>query len=96
MSNFHESFCFLFLGPYHNLNANDSIASRPTIMGEITRQADEIRKTLGVELANAAKQGRLTISPDLWSDKFRQMSYLGLTAYFTDDNYDLHCIDLVL
>ena len=45
-------------------------------------------------MINAAKQGVLTISPDLWSDKFKQNSYLGLTAHFVDENHVLHEIDL--
>ncbi len=45
-------------------------------------------------MINAVKKGALTISPDLWSDKFKQNSYLGLTAHFVDDNHVLHVIDL--
>ncbi len=68
--------------------------SRPTIAREVSRQADEIRQHLGVELRDAAKQGYLSISPDLWSDKFQQNSYLGLTAHFVDDKHALHSIVL--
>ncbi len=41
-------------------------------------------------MRNAARQGFLSISPDMWSDKFKQNSYLGLTAHFVDDNHALH------
>jgi len=36
----------------------------------------------------------LAISPDLWSDKFKQNSYLGLTAHYVDDYHVLRSIDL--
>jgi hypothetical protein len=85
---------FSFSGPFSNFNGNDIVASRSTITREITRQANDIRESLGVELINACKHGALTISPDLWSDKFKQNNYLGLTAHFVDDNYVLHSIGL--
>ncbi len=49
---------------------------------------------MGVELRNAARQGFLAISPDMWSDKFKQNSYLGLTAHYVDEHHVLHSIDL--
>ena len=33
-------------------------------------------------------------SPDLWSDKFKQNSFLGLTAHFVDEHHILHSIEL--
>ena len=45
-------------------------------------------------MRNAAKQGCLAISLDLWTDKFKQNSYLGLTAHFIDEHYVLHSTDL--
>lgn len=76
------------------MNTNDLVPSRSTIAREIARQAGDIRQHLGVKLKNAAKQGFLSISPDLWSDKFKQNSYLGLTAHFTDEDHALHSIVL--
>ncbi|CAF4580493.1 unnamed protein product, partial [Rotaria sp. Silwood2] len=80
--------------PFNNINGNDILPSRPTITREINRQANDIRERLGVILRKAAKQECLAISPDLWSDKFKQNSYLGLTAHFVDDQHILHSIDL--
>ncbi|CAF1148186.1 unnamed protein product [Rotaria sordida] len=81
-------------GPFNNINGNDILPSRSTITREINRQANDIRERLGVVLRKAAKQECLAISPDLWSDKFKQNSYLGLTAHFVDDQHILHSIDL--
>ncbi|CAF5177050.1 unnamed protein product, partial [Rotaria sp. Silwood1] len=82
------------LGPFNNINGNDILPSRWTITREINRQANDIRERLGGVLTKAAKQECLAISPDLWSDKFKQNSYLGLTAHFVDDQHILHSIDL--
>ena len=83
-----------FIGSFSNSNVNEIVPSRWTITREIARQANSIRESLAVELVNAAKQGCLTICPDLWSDKFRQNSFLGLTAHFVDDDVVLHSVDL--
>jgi hypothetical protein len=92
---FELSFISLLLsGPFVNLNGNDIVPSRWIISREIARQANEIRQRLGVKLRNAAIQGCLAISPDLWSDKFKQNSYLGLTAHCVDDYHVLRSIDL--
>ncbi|CAF4932680.1 unnamed protein product [Rotaria sp. Silwood1] len=81
-------------GPFNNINGNDILPSRSTITREINRQANDIRERLGVILRKGAKQECLAISPDLWSDKFKQNSSLGLTAHFVDDQHILHSIDL--
>lgn len=70
------------------------VPSRTTISREINRQANDIREQLSVKLKMMAGQGVLSISPDLWSDKFKQNSYLGLTAHFVDGDYVLNSIDL--
>lgn len=82
------------LGPFTNIHGNDIMPSRSTVAREIGRQANDIRERLGVHWKNAAKQGCLTICPDLWSDKYKQNSYLGLTAHFVDDYHNLHSIDI--
>ncbi|CAF5095494.1 unnamed protein product, partial [Rotaria sp. Silwood1] len=81
-------------GPFNNINGNDILPSRSTITREINQQANDIREHLGVILRKAAKQECLAVSPDLWSDKFKQNSSLGLTAHFVDDQHILHFIDL--
>jgi hypothetical protein len=70
------------------------VPSRTTISREIARQANDIRQRLSVELQNMAGMGVLSISPDLWCDKFKQNSYLGLTAHFVDEGYVLNSLDL--
>jgi hypothetical protein len=42
----------------------------------------------------AARERCLVLSPDIWSDAYRQQSYLGCTAHWTDDNWKLHSFEI--
>ncbi|CAF0930039.1 unnamed protein product [Adineta ricciae] len=81
-------------GSLSNISGNDIVPSRWSISREISRQADDIRASLGGVLKSAAEQGVLAISPDLWSDKFKQNNYLGITGHFIDERNSLHSIEL--
>lgn len=45
-------------------------------------------------LIKAAQQRRLSLSPDLWSDGYKQISYLGCVAQWLDDEWNLCSFDL--
>lgn len=76
------------------MKGNEFVPSRTTVTRDIIRQADEIRERLSHVLKNAATNGFLSISPDLWTDKFKQNSYLGLTAHFIDQHSKLCSLDI--
>jgi hypothetical protein len=82
------------LGLFSNVNGSDILPSRWSISREIKRKANDVRQRLSTLLKDSATKGCLAISPDLWSDKFEQNSYLGLTAHFVDDCGELRSIDL--
>ena len=69
------------------MNTNDLVPSRSSIKREIDKQTTDIRQPLVVQLTNVANHEFLSISPDLWSDEFKQNSYRGLTAHFVDDDH---------
>lgn len=52
------------------------------------------RLSLKDRLIDAVVNSGLCISPDIWSDKYRKISYLGATAHFVDRHYVYHSIDL--
>jgi hypothetical protein len=87
-------YLFFFEQVHANITCSDIVSSRWSIRREINRQANDIRQHLGLQLKKAVSVGVLAISPDLWSDKFKQNSYLELTAHFVDDHHVLHSIDL--
>jgi hypothetical protein len=45
-------------------------------------------------LITAARDRRLCLSPDLWSDGYKKMSYLGCTAQWIDQNWNLCSFEL--
>jgi hypothetical protein len=45
-------------------------------------------------LTEQAENNCLCLCPDLWNDEYRKVNYLGLTAVFTNKNYELMSIDL--
>ena len=85
---------FFWSRPFASIGRNNILPSRWSIAHEISRQADDILERLGVQLRDAAEQGFLAVSPDLWSDKFKQNSYLGLTAHFVDNDHILHSVNI--
>ncbi len=42
----------------------------------------------------AVKHGGVCISPDIWSDKYRKISYLGATAHFVEKDGKYNSVDL--
>lgn len=72
----------------------DIVPSRTTITREIVRRADGARERLSDDLKNAARNGCLSICPDMWTDKYKQISYLGLTGHFVDWENNLCSINL--
>ncbi|CAF1164326.1 unnamed protein product [Didymodactylos carnosus] len=86
--------CLMWNDPHFGGKTNDILPSRTAIQREISCQASEIRQSLSVQLIQAAEDGALAISPDLWTDRFRQTSYFGITGHFTNNEYVLSSIDL--
>lgn len=74
--------------------AEEVLSSDRTIRNEIRRMATEERNGLTQQLVEAAKGGALCLSPDIWTDNYRQVSYIGATAHYVDDDYRFHSIDL--
>ncbi|CAF4456427.1 unnamed protein product [Rotaria sp. Silwood2] len=77
-----------------NLSSNDILSCDRTIKNEIRRLAASEKLLLKDRLKEAVKYGGLCISPDIWSDKYRKISYMGATAHFVDKTYKYHSIDL--
>ena len=79
---------------YENIDVNQDLRSSHTISSHIHELANNERARLKKLLTSAAKNGSLCLCPDLWTDSNRQCSYLGITASFVDDDYQLHNVDL--
>ena len=60
--------------------------SRQTVSRCITSQAQQYREQLIELIKEPIKNQSLAVSPDLWTDRYRQLSYLGVTVTFVDLN----------
>ncbi|CAF4794284.1 unnamed protein product [Rotaria sp. Silwood1] len=69
-----------------HMDLDSLFQSRQTISRSITNLAQNYREQLIDVMKEPIKSGSITLSPDMWNDKFRQLSYLGVTATFTDIN----------
>ncbi|CAF4250435.1 unnamed protein product, partial [Rotaria magnacalcarata] len=58
--------------------------SRQTISRGITNQAQLYREQLMELIKEPVQNQSLTASPDMWTDRYRQLSYLGVTVTFVD------------
>jgi hypothetical protein len=52
------------------------------------------RSEMKAILIAAARARRLSLSPDLWSDGYKKMSYLGCTAQWVDEHWNLCTFEL--
>ncbi|CAF3441364.1 unnamed protein product [Rotaria socialis] len=56
--------------------------------------ANEYRSNIRQKLIEPLLQQAVTICPNMWSDSHRQVSYLGISVCFTDENYQFFAYDL--
>lgn len=61
-----------------------------TISRDIHKAADGLRNTLTEKLRAQFSSVGGAITLDVWTDKFRKQSYLGVTAHYVDDKFQLH------
>ncbi|CAF1364029.1 unnamed protein product [Didymodactylos carnosus] len=57
--------------------ADDILSCERTMKNEIDRLAEQERAQLREKLIVAAQDGSLCLSPDIWTDNYRKISYMG-------------------
>ncbi|CAF4122372.1 unnamed protein product, partial [Rotaria sordida] len=70
------------------------LSSRRTVARQIKSAAATGRKKIKEILLKAVRERSLALSPDIWSDKYRQQSYLGCTAHWVDDTWNLYFFEI--
>ena len=66
------------------MKIHNFIPSRYTISRNIHSVAEQTRARFKELLLEPLKNEAVTLSPDLWTDRFKQISYLGITATLID------------
>ncbi|CAF4377479.1 unnamed protein product [Rotaria magnacalcarata] len=70
------------------------MVSATTISTNVAKLAHDYRSLIKPILIRQAEWGALTVCPDLWTDNYQNINYLGLTIYFVDSDYKLYSFDL--
>ncbi|CAH9107811.1 unnamed protein product [Cuscuta epithymum] len=70
------------------LNPQFRSYSRKTVKKEIIRLYKAEKLNLQIFFANY--DGRVTVCSDIWEDTYHNLHYLGLTAHYVDDDWNLH------
>jgi len=81
---------------YGNISVDDVLYSGHSTALHVAKLADEYRSKIRQELIEPIEHQALTVCPDLWTDPYRQISYLGISVCFVNDQnqfrfYDLCC-----
>ncbi|CAF5193867.1 unnamed protein product [Rotaria magnacalcarata] len=76
------------------IDIDDVLVSATTISTNVAKLAHDYRSLIKPILIRQAECGALTVCPDLWTDNYQKINYLGLTIYFVDSNYKLYSFDL--
>jgi hypothetical protein len=79
---------------YGPLPSSSLVPCRKTVKKEIKHMASVGRSKMKNILIEAAQNRCLTLSPDIWSDGYKKISYLGCTAQWVDKNWNLCTFEL--
>ncbi|CAF5064551.1 unnamed protein product, partial [Rotaria sp. Silwood1] len=79
---------------FAEFDVNCTSRGADTISNHIYDLADDYRLKLKDILREPLESGAICVSPDLWSDDHKKISYLGITAMFTTSNYEYKTVDL--
>ncbi|CAF5046739.1 unnamed protein product [Rotaria sp. Silwood1] len=83
------------LGSSHgSVDINEVFCRERTISRRVVEIADIARNDVATILSEPLMMKSVTICPDMWTDKFRNVLYLGATAIFVDSDYSYHQLEL--
>ncbi|CAF2915108.1 unnamed protein product [Rotaria sp. Silwood2] len=96
ISDFHKyPLYFTFPGSqYGVVDVKDVLRSRQTVSRTVNELALKYRLDLKDQLIEPLKSKSVTISPDFWTNKYTQQSFLGVNITFTNHEYGFKSIDL--
>ncbi|CAF3371837.1 unnamed protein product [Rotaria sp. Silwood2] len=72
---------------YGNIDVNDILRGRTIISAHLQVVAKSCRERIKESLQEPYKNRCLSISPDFRCDKYKQISYLGVTAVIVDEGF---------
>ncbi len=85
---------YLLGAKYGEFDVSNALRSADTLANHIYELAEESRGKLNEILKEPLESGAVCVSPDLWSDNHRKISYLGMTATFVNQQFEYKVADL--
>ncbi|CAF4527343.1 unnamed protein product, partial [Rotaria sp. Silwood2] len=79
---------------YGNISVDHVLYSAHSTSLHVAKLADEYRLKIRQELIEPLDNQAVTVCPDLWTDPYRQISYLGISVCFTNSQYQFFTYDL--
>ncbi|CAF1479470.1 unnamed protein product [Adineta steineri] len=79
---------------YGNFDVMNIVRGGDTISRYTHSLADDYRFKLKEMLKEPFENEAVCISPDMWSDRHKQLSYLGVSCSFVDADYNYKLVDL--
>jgi hypothetical protein len=94
---FFKVFFYVIIGSEHgNISVDDVLYSANTTSLHVAKLPDEYRLKIRQQLIEPLANQAVTICPDLWSDSYRQVTYLGISVCFIDGKHEFFTYDLFL
>ncbi|KAH9378762.1 hypothetical protein HPB48_017574 [Haemaphysalis longicornis] len=79
---------------YGSVSAKTVIAPFTTVSRRISEVANELREVLMPEIQYAKKDGRCSMSLDLWTDDYRKVAYITATVAYVSAKWELRSLVL--
>ena len=79
---------------YGEFDVTSGLRGADVLSDHAYQLADSCRSKIRAMLKEPYEAGAVCVSPDLWSDSYKQISYLGLTASFVDDQHFYKTVEL--
>ncbi|CAF3790286.1 unnamed protein product [Rotaria magnacalcarata] len=79
---------------HENFDVKNIVRGADTISNHTYSLSDEYRSKLKQILSEPFENEAVCVSPDMWSDRHKQMSYLGISCTSVDVEYNYNAVDL--
>ncbi|CAF1043629.1 unnamed protein product [Adineta ricciae] len=79
---------------YGKINVKNVLRGADVVAKQVYKLADDYRAELRELLKEPYENNCICVSPDMWSDPYKQISYMGISISFTDKNFIYKSVDI--
>ncbi|CAM4847749.1 unnamed protein product [Rotaria magnacalcarata] len=85
---------FVSCALHGDVKVDEVLRGADSIAAYISKLADQHRALITEELKEPVENDAIAFCPDMWTDPIRQISYLGITTTFINNQYEYRSYDL--